>query len=71
MGLGPTLLGHGLVNRSLRHLSAPTVGLFLLGEPIGATLLAWLMLGETPTVGTLLGGAIVLAALALLVRRGR
>ena len=33
----PTLGGHGLVNLSLRRLPAPTVGLFLLGEPLGAS----------------------------------
>jgi drug/metabolite transporter (DMT)-like permease len=67
LALVPTLLGHGLVNRSLRALSAPTVGLFLLGEPVGATLLAALLLGETPGAGTLAGGAVILAALVLVV----
>jgi drug/metabolite transporter (DMT)-like permease len=63
----PTLLGHGLVNRSLRLLPAPTVGLFLLGEPVGATLLAYALLRETPGVWTLAGGAVILAALVLVV----
>lgn len=67
----PTLGGHGLVNRSLRSLSAPTVGLFLLGEPVGATLLAWLLLGEQPGAWTLGGGAVVVTALALAVLGGR
>jgi drug/metabolite transporter (DMT)-like permease len=35
LGLVPTVLGHGLVNQALRSLPAPTVGLFLLGEPVG------------------------------------
>jgi len=63
----PTLLGHGLVNRSLRVLPAPTVGLFLLGEPVGATILAYFVFGETPGAWTLAGGAAVLAALVLVV----
>jgi drug/metabolite transporter (DMT)-like permease len=66
----PTLGGHGLVNRSLRVLPAPTVGLFLLGEPVGATLLAWLVLNEVPGPFTLVGGAVVLAALGLALRAG-
>jgi drug/metabolite transporter (DMT)-like permease len=66
----PTLAGHGLVNRSLRALPAPTVGLFLLGEPLGAALLAYLAFGEAPNALTLAGGALVLAALALVVLRG-
>jgi drug/metabolite transporter (DMT)-like permease len=63
----PTLGGHGLVNRSLRLLSAPTVGLFLLGEPVGATALAYLFFREVPSPWTLAGGAVVIAALTLLV----
>jgi drug/metabolite transporter (DMT)-like permease len=63
----PTLLGHGLVNVALRSLPAPSVGLFLLGEPVGATILAWLLLGESPALLTLVGGGIVLGALAVLV----
>jgi drug/metabolite transporter (DMT)-like permease len=65
----PTLGGHGLTNRALRSLPAPTVGLFLLGEPVIASVLAMLLFGETPSVSTLLGGAIVLAALALVLTR--
>jgi drug/metabolite transporter (DMT)-like permease len=67
----PTLGGHGLANRALRSLPAPTVGLFLLGEPVIASLLALALFGETPGPTTLAGGAIVLAALGLvLTRRG-
>lgn len=67
----PTLGGHGLVNRALRELPAPTVGLFMLGEPLGATLLALLFLGETPSAATLTGGALVLGALVLVARSER
>jgi drug/metabolite transporter (DMT)-like permease len=65
----PTLGGHGLVNKSLRSLPAPTVGLFLLGEPVIASLLAWLLFREVPGPWTLAGGAVVLAALALVLAR--
>ncbi|MGH9886736.1 MAG: EamA family transporter, partial [bacterium] len=64
----PTIGGHGLVNSTLRVLPAPTVGLFLLGEPLGAALLAYFVLGEVPGPFTLGGGALVLLALAALVR---
>jgi len=69
LALVPTIGGHGLVNRSLRGLPAPTVGLFLLGEPLLASLLAFLVFGETPGAWTLSGGAVVLAALAFVVAR--
>jgi len=71
LALVPTLLGHGLVNHALRQVEAPTVGLFMLGEPIGATLLAWLVFKELPSPATALGGLIVLCALALVARGGR
>lgn len=71
LALVPTIGGHGLVNKSLRFLPAPTVGLFLLGEPVIASLLAWLLFTEVPGPWTLAGGAIVLAALGVvLARRG-
>jgi drug/metabolite transporter (DMT)-like permease len=69
LALVPTLAGHGLVNRSLRALPAPTVGLFLLGEPLGASLLGYLFFREVPGLTTLAGGVIVVAALALVLSR--
>ena len=71
LALVPTLAGHGLVNRSLRVLPAPTVGLFLLAEPIGAAALAYFVLGEAPGPFTLAGGLLVLIALSLVVGSGR
>ena len=65
----PTLGGHGLTNRALRSLPAPTVGLFLLGEPVIASVLAMALFGERPSIATLVGGAIVLAALGLVLRQ--
>jgi drug/metabolite transporter (DMT)-like permease len=67
LALVPTLAGHGLVNRSLRALPAPTIGLFLLGEPVAAALLAFAILGERPGPWTLAGGGFVLIALAMVV----
>ena len=69
LALVPTLCGHGLVNRSLRALPAPTVGLFLLGEPICASALAWVILDEVPGPWTFAGGSVVLLALALVLLR--
>lgn len=70
LALVPTLAGHGLVNHALRALPAPTVSVFLLGEPVGATLLALAVFGEVPTPWTLAGGAVVLGALILVARSG-
>jgi drug/metabolite transporter (DMT)-like permease len=64
----PTVFGHGLVNLSLRAFPAPTVGLFLLGEPVAAAALAYAFFGERPGPLTLAGGLLVVAALAIVVR---
>jgi len=65
MALGPGVLGHTVINWALGHLESHVVSVTLLGEPIGSTVLAALLLAETPSVGTLLGGAVVLAGIYL------
>jgi len=71
LAIVPTIGGHGLVNKSLRSFPAPTVGLFLLGEPVLASILAWLVFREVPGPWTLAGGAVVIAALAWSLRGAR
>ena len=56
----PMILGHTLFNWALRYVEAPIVSVSLLGEPIGASLLALIILGELPPATTILGGAITL-----------
>ena len=68
LALIPTVAGHGLVNLSLRAFPAPTVGLFLLGEPVAAAALAYGFFGERVGAVTLAGGVLVLAALGIVVR---
>jgi drug/metabolite transporter (DMT)-like permease len=71
LALGPMLLGHTGLNWALKHSPAYVVNLTLLGEPVGATLIAALLPGirETPSPATLVGGAIVLAGILLTARR--
>lgn len=56
----PMILGHTLFNWALKYIEAPVVSVSLLGEPIGASLLALIILGELPPATTILGGAITL-----------
>ena len=65
LALGPTCLGHSLFNYALKEVSAPTVSVVLLGEPIGAALLAIVILNEFPTIWTLIGGIGVLFGILL------
>jgi drug/metabolite transporter (DMT)-like permease len=63
LAVGPGLLGHTVINWVLAHLESSVVSVSLLGEPVGATLLAAVLLAETPTAFTVLGGAIVLGGI--------
>ena len=49
LALGPQLLGHNGFNYALRYLPAAVTSAAMLLEPVGATLLAWLILGEQPS----------------------
>jgi drug/metabolite transporter (DMT)-like permease len=68
LALGPQVLGHSAFNWALAYFSPVFVTLALLGEPIGATALAWLLLGEAPTWTALGGGALILVAIAAAAR---
>ena len=54
------LLGHTSYNWALKWVGASMVAIALLGEPVGAVILAWLFLEETLTWQKALGGAIIL-----------
>lgn len=47
LALIPTVFGHILFNWALKFVNAASVSTAVLGEPVGASLLAWLMLGES------------------------
>jgi drug/metabolite transporter (DMT)-like permease len=63
LGLVPQLVGHSALNWALRHLSATYVAITTLAEPIGASALAYLLLGETVSAHTALGGALILVGI--------
>jgi len=71
LAAGPMMIGHTGVNYALRFLPAYVANLALLGEPIGATLLAWWLPGiqERPSAQLLLGGALVLIGIGAGFRR--
>lgn len=70
LAAGPMLLGHTGMNWALRHLPAHVVNLTVLGEPVGASLLAMLVpaIGERLGAWTLIGGACILAGALLALR---
>jgi drug/metabolite transporter (DMT)-like permease len=65
LGLGPQLIGHTSFNWALRYVPAPTVAMAVLGEPVGTTLLAWLLLRQPPTLLEAVGGVIICGGIYL------
>ena len=68
LALGPQLLGHSSLNWALKYLSAAFVSVSTLGEPVGATILAFFLLREQLSLLKFLGGALVLAGIYLAMR---
>ncbi|MDR9431440.1 MAG: DMT family transporter [Natronomonas sp.] len=63
LAVGPGLFGHTVINWALEHVESSVVSVSLLGEPVGATILALLLLSETPGSATVAGGLVVLAGI--------
>jgi len=61
----PQIGGHTLYNWALRWVTAPVVSLSLVGEPVGSSLLAWVLLTQVPTVGVAIGASLALAGIYL------
>ena len=62
------LLGHTAMNAALRWFSPSVVAFVTLIEPVIAALLALAIFGESLTPLALLGGAVVIAAIAVVLR---
>lgn len=65
MAIVPTTLGHSLVQSILDRVRPGVISIALLGEPVGAALLAWIFLGQPPALFDVLGGAITLAGIGI------
>lgn len=65
LALVPQLIGHSSFNWALAHLPATFVSVATLGEPIGSTLLAYIILGEAPGLVKLMGAVLILVGIAV------
>jgi drug/metabolite transporter (DMT)-like permease len=63
MALVPQMLGHTVFNFLLRDVEATVVAITVMGEPVGATLLAMAIFGEMPPASAILGGVLILAGI--------
>ncbi len=61
----PQLIGHTAINWSLKHLKTSMVAITILGEPIGASILAYIIFRET--IKSFQGIGIVLIFLAIII----
>jgi len=69
MALIPQVIGHTTFNWALKYLSAAYVSIALLGEPIGAVILAALLLKEKPGILEIVGGILILLGIILATQR--
>lgn len=61
----PQIFGHAVFNWALGYLSASFVSIALLGEPIGASVIAFFILNETPSILEVVGGGLILIGIYL------
>ncbi len=71
MAVVPQLFGHTSFNWALKHLKASAVAISVLGEPIGATILAYIFFHQTVSQLKLLGMAMVILSIAVSIKTSR
>jgi len=69
LALIPQLIGHSCLNLAVRLVPVTLVSVAILGEPVGATLLGCLILGEMPTANEIVGGLLILSGIFIVMRR--
>ncbi|MFD1038374.1 DMT family transporter [Virgibacillus byunsanensis] len=67
LAIVPTFFGHTMFNWALKWLSTSTISMGIVFEPIGASILAYLILGEKVTWSQWLGGTIIIFGLFLFI----
>jgi len=65
LAIVPQLIGHTSINWALRHLKASMIAIIILGEPIGASILAYLIFHER--ISSFQGIGIILIFLAIII----
>jgi len=65
LGIVPQLIGHSTFNWALGILPASLVSIAFMAEPIGTIVLAFIFLQETPKMGEVMGGLLILLGIFL------
>lgn len=71
LAIVPTVFGHILFNWLLQFVNGTTISMCVLGEPIGASILAAVLFGEMLTFSQMAGGVFVVVGLFLFLRTNR
>jgi drug/metabolite transporter (DMT)-like permease len=71
LALVPQLVGHSAINWALAFVPAALAAVAILGEPVGATILAVFVLKEVPSAFEVAGAILVLAGVYAALRPGR
>ena len=71
LALIPQILGHSSLNWSLKFMPATMVTIAVLGEPIIATILAFFILNESPTLIEIIGGILILGGIFIAFRENK
>lgn len=67
----PQLIGHTTINWALKHLKTSMVAITILGEPIGASILAYFLLQETIKPFQGIGMVLIFIAIIIASRKGK
>ncbi|HEX7064060.1 MAG TPA: DMT family transporter [Bacillales bacterium] len=68
LALIPTLLGHTIFNGIIKWISTSVVSTSILGEPIGASILAYFVLGEEIQLSQWIGGGVIILGIYVFLR---
>lgn len=71
LAAGPMMIGHTGINYALKYVRAYVANIAILGEPVGATLIAWMLpqIREVPSLITLAGAVLIGGGILLGARR--
>lgn len=61
----PTILGHTLFNWAIKHVRPTAISVAFLGEPVVASILAFIFFAQQPPLATLIGGLFILTGVYL------
>ncbi len=71
LAIVPQLIGHTAFNWALKHLKASMIAITILGEPIGATILAYFFFGESVSRFQMIGVVAIFAAILISSRKAK